>query len=115
MTSRSICLSYHSIHTEILALDDNDAITGDATGICESANKLTTFAYGCEQVTCTGPCCHSECCGAGGDMSTDDTAECFSTLLFANLQPKDEEELHAYQTDRIYYAFSPSIIQHDST
>ena len=94
-----------------MSLDKNDAIVGDANGICESAEMLNVFAHGCDQIACTGPCCHPECCGDGGDTYASE--QCFSTLLSASLQVKDDEELHEFQVGRTYSAFSPSIILND--
>lgn len=98
---------------KILALDNNAAITGNASGICVSAENLTTFAYGCSQVTCTGPCCHTECCGTDGGTAAN-ADQCFSNLLTASLLLQDEEEQHGFQVDRINYAFDPNMIRHYS-
>lgn len=90
---------------EIVALDDNGGITGNASGICTSSNVLTTFTYSCDKVSCTGPCCHSECCAATA------SDECASVLLDSNLQTMEEEEIRALQANRTVYSFSPRIIR----
>lgn len=105
MLSEVLPTSFPDSKLEILDLDNNDGITGDASGICSGAQRLTAFSYSCDKVECSGPCCHSECCAPS---ASDD---CFSVLVSSSLQAKNEEVLRAYQVNRTISSFNPRIIR----
>jgi len=89
---------------EILALGNNDGITGNATSICASSDALKTFTYNCDKVT--GSCrAESDCCA----VSASD--QCFSTILSSSLKATQEEDMRIYQTNRTVLSFSPGIIR----
>ena len=106
---RELTATNSTFSIEILALDANN-IVGDATGLCESAENLKTFTYGCEQVICHGACCSQFCCNPEA-IQDGRSEQCFSTLLSTALQHKDEIENHDFEANRTIFSFSPEIRQ----
>lgn len=103
------CIVSHrhvSSSSEIVGLSGNDGITGDASDICSSSNHLTTFSYSCDLVSCSGPCCHSECCSPSASN------DCFSVLISSSVEAKNDGAVRVYQANRTISDFSPSIIRH---